>query len=312
MLKRTANSVHIRGVSATLALAPAVVIETAAAIVAGPVRRRFAKRIGAEAIAPLSPSPPIDVAAASFTQESDVPELVVSIRSFLSHVGVPREFVVVSDGTITEESKALIRSIRPGLIEVRSVEEYAGSTVPEIVKGFMEGSPWAGKLASLIALGERAPALFVDSDVMWFENASEFRALCRRVPLFLLDVGPHLEPRMLPDQALRDVEVPVNSGILYVPEPLDWTLGLSRLALLNGELPKYSEQTAVHLTMHDAGGEPLPPDRYIVSPLRTRPHVRIRSGQVCARHYTRPQRGLFWLQVARSRRAARSSKRRRD
>jgi len=304
MLKRVAQSVRTRGVGATLPLAPAVAIEGLAGILAAPVRRRYRKRLRAEAGAALSPGPAIELTVATFAQELDVPELVVSVRNFLIHVGVPREFVVVSDGTITDESKALIRLIRPGTVSVQSVEEYAGPRLTEPVRDFMAKSPWGAKLASIMAMADRAPAMYVDGDVLCFPHANELRALCEgEVPLFMLDVAPYLDGRMLPDQALEDVVLPVNAGMLFAPRPLDWTLSLARLDLLDGAQPSgYTEQTAVHLAFHGAGARPFPPDRYVVSPLRmrTRPHVRVRRRDVCARHYTRPQRGLFWLEVARS------------
>ena len=210
---------------------------------------------------------------------------------------MPREFVVISDGTITDESKALIRLIRPGTISVQSVEEYAGPRLTESVRDFMAKSPWGAKLASIMAMADRAPSMYVDADVLCFPHASELRALCEaEVPLFMLDVAPYLDQRLLPDQALEDVALPVNAGMLFVPSPLDWTLSLTRLDLLDGAEPSgYTEQTAVHLAFHGAGAQPFPPDRYVVSPLRmrTRPHVRVRRRDVCARHYTRPQRGLF-------------------
>ena len=165
MLKRVAQSVRMRGVGATLPLAPAVAIEGLAGILAGPVRRRYVQRLRAQACAPLRPGPSVDLTVATFAQELDVPELVVSVRSFLAHVGVPREFVVVSDGTITDESKALIGLIRPGTVSVQSVEEYAGPRLTESVRDFMAKSPWGAKLASIMAMADRAPAMYVDADV---------------------------------------------------------------------------------------------------------------------------------------------------
>jgi hypothetical protein len=310
MLKRIAQSVRTRGVRGTLPLAPAVAIEALGGILSSPVRRRYVKRLGAEATAPLSPGAAIDLSVTTFAQEIDVPELVVSIRSFLMYVGVPREFVVISDGTITEESRAVIQAILPSTVSVQSIDEYAGPSLPEPVRAFMAKSPWGTKLASIMTMADRAPGLYVDSDVMCFPHASELRMLCEgEVPLFMLDVAPHLDQRMLPDQSLEDVAAPVNAGMLFAPKPLDWTLSLSRLGLLHDEEPSgYTEQTAVHLAFHRAGGQPFPPDRYIVSPLRMRPLRRIGSRNLCARHYTRPQRGLFWLQVARSDLAERNRK----
>ena len=81
MLKRVVQSVRTRGVGATLPLAPAVAIEGLAGILAGPVRRRYSRRLHAEACAPLRPGPAIELTVATFAQELDVPELVVSVRT---------------------------------------------------------------------------------------------------------------------------------------------------------------------------------------------------------------------------------------
>jgi hypothetical protein len=271
-------------------------------MLAAPLRRGYARRISAMAVAPLSPGPPIDMSLMSFVQQLDVPELVASVRCFLARVGIPKEFVVVSDGTITDESSAVIRSILPGVLSVQSVEEYVGAyELHQAVRDFMAKSPWGAKLASIMALGVRAPAMYVDADLWYFPRSSELRTLCDGdLPLFMLDVAPALDLRMLWNEVPGDdAGTPVNAGMLFVPRPLDWSLSLTRLDALPEEPIGDSEQAAVHLTFLGAGARSFPPTRYVINPRRMRPRLDVRRRDLCVRHYTRGQRGLFWLQVPR-------------
>ena len=144
--------------------------------------------------------------------------------------------MVVSDGTIAPESSALIRSILPGAIEVQSVEGYAEAALPETVRDFMAKSPWGGKLATIMTLSDRAPALYIDADVLCFPRASELRDMfADGPPRFMLDAGPYLDQRMLPHEAVASVAMPANAGMLFVPRPLDWTLSVARLREITGE-----------------------------------------------------------------------------
>ena len=72
------------------------------------IYRRFLPRIVARTIRQPG-SIPLDVF--SFSGEEALPEQVRSIRSFLQHVGHPRSWTVVSDGSYTKRSIALLEEI---------------------------------------------------------------------------------------------------------------------------------------------------------------------------------------------------------
>ena len=185
------------------------------------------------------PGPAIELTVATFAQELDVPELVVSVRNFLIHVGVPREFVVVSDGTITDESKALIRLIRPGT-DLCSVGRGVRRPQADRVGERFHGEEPLGREACLDHGHGRSRTCNVRGRrcVVLPARQRASGAVEGEVPLFMLDVAPYLDQRMLPDQALEDVALPVNAGMLFVPSPLDWTLSLTRLDLLDGAEPR--------------------------------------------------------------------------
>ena len=302
MLRRTVRSLRTKGFRETCAVVPAALAETTSATISAPLRRRYSQRIRQSDLAPVSIGEPIDLSVMSFVQENDVPELVASVRSFLVHVGVPKEFIVVSDGTITPESRDMIDSILPGVLSVQSVQKYLGAyDVPRAVRDFMARSAWGAKLASIMALNDRTPALYADSDLWYFPRAQELREVCAGdTPLFMQDIAPFLDERFLSGDSIGDqTDVPLNAGFLFVPNPLDWTESSARLAALSGEPIGDTEQAAAHLTFRLAGGRPFPPTRYVVNPRRTKPRLDLRGQDPCVRHYTRPQRGLFWLEVAR-------------
>jgi hypothetical protein len=303
MVGRVARSLRARGIRGTWSVAPAAVVESSSAALAAPIRGLYERRLAAMAVAPMAFGPPLALSVMSFVQESDVPELVASARSFLAHVGVPDEFAVVSDGTITKESAAVINSILPGVVSVRTAQQYVGSyRLPQAVRDFMAKSPWGAKLASIMALNDRCPAMYSDADLWYFAGAAELRTLVAEdAPLYLQDIAPYLDPRMLRDNGPGDnTSAPLNAGLLFVPKPLDWSLGCARLAELQGEPIGDSEQAAVHLTFLGAGARPFPHSRYVINPRRSTPPLHVRARDLCVRHYTRPQRGLFWLRVARA------------
>jgi hypothetical protein len=303
MFGRVVRSLRARGIRGTWSVAPAALVEASSAALAAPIRGLYGRRIAAMAAAPIVLGPPLALSVMSFVQESDVPELVASVRSFLAHVGVPDEFVVVSDGTITKESAAVITSILPGVVSVQTAHEYVGAhRLPQVVRDFMAKSPWGAKLASIMALNDRCPAMYSDADLWYFAGAAELRNLVAGdAPLYLQDIAPYLDPRMLRDDSPGDdTSAPLNAGLLFVPKPLDWSLGCARLAELRGEPIGDSEQAAVHLTFLGARASPFPRSRYVINPRRSTPPLHVHARDLCVRHYTRPQRGLFWLRVART------------
>src|SRR5580704_14566345 len=74
-------------------------------------RRRFVKRL---ATLPAVDSPgAVPATVYSLSGVSDWPEQAASIRSFLRFVGLPKRFVVISDGSHTAESTSRLEQLSP-------------------------------------------------------------------------------------------------------------------------------------------------------------------------------------------------------
>ena len=88
---------------------------------------------------------------------------------------------------------------------------------------------------------------------------------------------------------------PVNSGLLLLLRPLDWSIAVRRLLELEGEPNFFTNQTLVHLVMHANGAQPLDPTRYV---LQLDDQVvypdRYAGPNLILRHYVSPVRHKFW------------------
>src|SRR2546430_7139703 len=88
-------------------------------------RDAYESRLEAHVGERVDPAPPLALRVVSFACERDLPEHVASIRSFLTHAGVPTELAIVSDGNHSAWSRDLLRAIHPcvAVVDWRSISE---------------------------------------------------------------------------------------------------------------------------------------------------------------------------------------------
>jgi hypothetical protein len=230
----------------------------------------------------------------SFSGESELPEQVASIRSFLRHAGAPARFTVVSDGTHTSEAIELLERLHR-VVEVRPLGGIVRTDLPPEVMSYATDHPLGKKLSMLLSLEVSAPTIYVDSDILFFEGASDLadgRYLSGE-NYYLPDCRPSLDEALIDD--VRTLETPVNSGFLILNRALDWTDALARLRHAPSPAGFFTEQTVVHLALHADGGLPLDPNSYVVG---VQDQFRFRDGYTrtrpALRHYTRPVRYRLW------------------
>jgi hypothetical protein len=265
------------------------------------VRRAYARALPQVVARPMRPSGRLPFDVLSFSCERDLPEQVASLRALLGRAGRPERAAVVSDGTHTPRSRALLERVDP-CVRVVDWTALVRPDLPPAVLSYAAASAMGKKLAVEVSLPRTRPLLYVDSDVLVLPGAGAplreelEAALHRGTPSYLLDPEDvYLDSRLLGPGELTE---PLNAGLLVLPTPLDWRPALSRLAALDGAPEFHSEQTLVHLTVRAAGGRPLDPARWVVAsddmPDRRDRH---RGPEVVVRHYTTPVRHKFWLAV---------------
>ena len=234
----------------------------------------------------------------SYSGEAALPEQVASIRSFLRFAGRPQKFTVVSDGTHPRGSVALLRSLDPS-VAVSEVANWLPADLPERLRDYLTDHPTGKQLALIMSLPRHGPALYVDSDVLFFQGAGkpDTFALSKDAPAYYLaDCRLSADERLFRDAAEK--QQPVNSGVLLLNRELDWSLASRRFLELNAEPNFFTNQTMTHLAMHANGAQPLDPGKFVLQ-LDDQFIYRDRyAGPALAlRHYVNPVRHKFWTSL---------------
>jgi hypothetical protein len=231
----------------------------------------------------------------SYSGEAALPEQVASIRSFLNFVGRPPRFTVVSDGTYSAKSIRLLQRLdRSVVVEPSSAWIPRGHS--RLIDHYLREHPTGRQLALIMSLPKNGPALYTDSDVLFFRGGDDLFdvAADREAPaVYLRDCQLSGDSRLLRGS---DPKMPaVNTGFLLLFRELDWSLGIERFLELDGAPNFFTNQTMAHLTMHSNGATPLDPATYVLQLDDQFVYLdRYASNDIAIRHYVNPVRHKFW------------------
>ena len=234
----------------------------------------------------------------AYSSERDMPEQVASIRSFLKHAGRPKRFTVVSDGSHSGKSIFLLKKLDASVhvqLSTRPPREYSSETFFR----YLTIHPTGKQLALIMSLPQEGPALYVDSDVLFFAGAGDLENLAGRKDAdayYLADCQLSGDPRVFCNA--EEQQQPVNTGVLFLFRPLDWSLAVERFLKLDGAPDFFTNQSLTHLAMHANGARPLDPGKYVLQ-LDDQFVYKDRhaSSALALRHYVNPVRHKFWTSL---------------
>lgn len=246
----------------------------------------------------INPQRSISLDVFSYSGEQMLPEQIASIRSFLHHVGCPKSFTVVSDGSYSQRSVELLKHVDP-TVSVQASPPLPPAHLPERFRQYLTTHPTGKQLALIMSLPVNGPALYVDSDVLFFPSAVDLavRAADARVPAYYLaDCQFSGDDRLLRESSER--AEPANTGVLLLFEKLDWSLAISRFLELKGEPEFFTNQTITHLTMRESDARPFDPVKYVLQLDDQFVYPDRHAGAALAlRHYVNPVRHKFWTSL---------------
>ncbi len=259
------------------------------------VRRIYRELLSLIVRRPIQPRRSVPLKVFSYSGESTLPEQIASIRSFLKHAGRPDRFTVVSDGTYSARSAALLQRVDPSVV-VDELPETPANLAPKL-HSYVTTHPTGKQLRLIMSLPREGPTLYVDSDVLFFPQAHDLAALAnsRDVSAFYL-----ADCQLSGDERLFRTETekaqPVNTGVLLFFQPFDWSLSIARFVELQGEPNFFTNQTMVHLAAHENGAAPLDASKYLLRlDDQTVYPDRYASNALALRHYVNPVRHKFWM-----------------
>ncbi len=242
----------------------------------------------------------IDIDVYSYSGERALPEQVASIRSFLRFAGRPARFTVVSDGSYTSQSSGLLQRIDP-VVQIQAATPPPSVDLPEKLRNYLSRHPTGKQLALIMSLPKNNPALYIDSDVLFFAGATDLagRVAVHDAPAYYLsDCQFSGDSRLLHDA--QEQREPVNTGALLLFEKLDWSLSIDRFLKLDGDPSFFTNQTMTHLTMHANGAQPFDPAKYVLQLGDQFGYGdRYANKSLVMRHYVNPVRHKFWTRLAR-------------
>jgi len=240
----------------------------------------------------------IELDVFAYSGENALPEQIASIHSFLRHVGRPKSFAIVSDGSHSDRSIQLLEHVDP-IVSVQLSIQPPPDELPERFRRYLTFHPTGKQLALIMSLPENGPALYVDSDVLFFDAAADLvaRAAEKNVSAYYLaDCQFSGDARLLRDA--QEQKEPVNTGILLLFKKLDWSLSINRFLELEGEPKFFSNQTLTHLTMHLNSARPFDPTKYVLQLDDQFVYGDRYAGAALAlRHYVNPVRHKFWTSL---------------
>lgn len=244
---------------------------------------------------PVRKSEPLPFEVYSYSGEAGLPEQIASVRSLLRHAGQPRKITIVSDGTHTPRSLELLRRLDPNLV-IAQPSDFVPPDLPPRLHAYLTGHPTGKQLGLMMALPVNGPALYFDSDVLFFPGAHALASelLANEAPVaFLADCQLSADERMFRDPGER--ANPVNAGLVFWREKMDWASTLDRFMELPGDPIFFTNQTMTHLAMHANGAEALDPEKFL---LQLDDQFFYGDFHACPerilRHYVNPVRHKFW------------------
>jgi len=244
----------------------------------------------------IDPPRTLDIDVFAYSNEAMLPEQIASVRSFLKYAGRPNNFTIVSDGTHRPHFVWLLQEV-DSCIRVTRAQDFLPeqSSSPD----YFASHPTGKQLALIMSLPRERPALYIDADVLFFPGAVVLADLLRNrdaPALYLRDCQVAGDERLLRDPA--EAADPVNAGVLFFFQKLDWSLAMKRFQQLDGPPNFFTNQTMAHLTMHANGARALDPVKFVLQ-LDDQFQLadRYANNSIVLRHYVNPVRHKFWGQI---------------
>jgi hypothetical protein len=230
--------------------------------------------------------------------ERDLPEQVASIRSFIRYVGIPEQFIVISDGSYTKQSCNILCQLHP-CIQVIPIDKLIRNDLPQAVYDYAAQQAMGKKLAALLSLSIDGPTIYTDSDILFFPGATDLADLilsADRSSRYLPDCANKFDERVIYYES--ENLNPINAGFILFKDYLNWDFALERLLKLKELNNYFTEQTLVHLTLHCNHALPLDPKVYVLSVVDQFLYSdKYASNRIALRHYVNDVRYKFWFSM---------------
>lgn len=276
-------------------------------------RKKFANEVSqnlSDLLMKINQKKTIAMEVASFSSCNDYQEQLLSIISFIRYIGIPIKWTLYSDGSHSQEQIEQLENsfnfltVNKGLnwCEIKSLkglckedlEDYEDYLI-DYAKKFPLGKKLFYYLNHLI----ENPTLFIDSDILFYDQAKVLKLIITEKPQangwFMPDTNwGCLDSRY---KALHTEQVyQVNSGFIFANVPFKHLKkSLEILKVYDFSYEYFSEQTVYHQLLKANTFMPLTPKTFILDSGDQFDFSYLCSPkQMAVRHYTGPVRHKMW------------------
>jgi hypothetical protein len=232
-----------------------------------------------------------DLTIASYSGEIQFADQLYSIASFSRNVGIPKKWIIFSDGTHSIKSKEIFKKI-----PFAEFIEHNNDLIPESYK--QESNPLLKKIFYYKSIKIHSTILFIDSDVLFYKSFSKFYPLLLKNNWFLVDekYGYFDESYLVKDNFGA---YPCNSGFFVFNSQPNWDIVMKYLDEQRKNpdgIQYWSEQTAFQILTRDfANYTPLDPRYFVVGgqdSFSFKSHFDYT--EIALRHFVGPVRHKMW------------------
>lgn len=251
----------------------------------------------------------IAMEVASFSSCNDYPEQLLSILSFVRYVGIPVKWTIYSDGSHTPQQINQVESSF-NFVTIKSIDFAELSSIEDLCKEDIK--PYHKYILDYAlnhAFGKRLfyylnhplnnPTLFIDSDILFYENANVFEIMISEKPnmngWFIPDaVWGCLDSRYKATHSEQTYQV--NAGLMFVIKKFEnYKNALDFYKVLNSKYEYFSEQTIINILLKENNFMPLTPKTFILDIDDQFDFSYLYNPkQMAVRHYTGPVRHKMW------------------
>jgi hypothetical protein len=276
-------------------------------------RAMFAKLVSLnlpQLLAKVNQKRPIAMEVASFSSLNDFQEQLLSILSFVRYVGIPIKWTLYSDGSHSQEQIEELEKSFDFLKVIKCINWSEIQSLKGICKEELE--PYEDYLidyAKKFPLGKKLfyylnhsienPTLFIDSDILFYEQANVLELILTENPIvngwYMPDViWGCLDSRYKATNMEQIYQV--NSGFIFANVAFEHLKeSLDFFKTYNFTYEYFSEQTVYHHLLKNNGYMPLPSKTFILDSGDQFDFSYLNNPkQMAVRHYTGPVRHKMW------------------
>ena len=222
-------------------------------------------------------------------------EQLYSSLSFIKNVGLPEEWIIVSDGTYTIEQIKILQQI-PNLrvIDFDEIFDHNFKQLKPLADGHRLGKFATTYYSLLNNIKDRI--IYLEADVLVFQSFKKYIHLFDKGNWYLPDTAPHLDSAYFIKNKMPMFSVNNGFAIFNERPPLEVACNYFSDRINNGELEYFTPQSASQLMAEeDSASNFFDPRNFVVS---CSDHFKFSidhlPNNVALRHFVGPVRHKMW------------------